>query len=290
MTHRTYSAAPAALAKTTFTPFTFSPHGPYASRIRFAPPDGDGAGGGGGGGGDGAAPVIKNAELLKDPAIKAAVEAEIAGLLGKNAELLAKLNAAKKGGEEISAEELAKLRAMQARMASDEEVKLFMEGDREAYNARIIKKAQQAHAAEVAALKAANTDLETRAGKSETALESERLDNALSRAAAEAGVDPQYAEAVALLVRPKLFLDEGVVRVLDTDNPAQRLAAYGKDGKPMSPMELIEDLRKTKPALFVKASGGGAVGGARDAQGRLDMQALGALSMADYIAARNKKA
>lgn len=285
MTNRIHAAALAALANTAVAPLGFSPRDPYARRIRFAPPDGDG-----GGTTDPAPPVIKNPDLLKDPAIKAAVEAELAGALAKNAELLDKLNKAKKGGEEISAEELAKLRAIQARVAGDEEVKLFMEGDREAYNARITKKVQQAHLAEVAALKTTVTELETRVGKSETALEGERLDNALSRAAADAGVDPQYTDAVALLIRPRLFIDDGAVRVLDTDNPTQRLAAYGKDGKPMNPVELIEELRKAKPALFIKATGGGAVGGARDAQGRLDMQALGQMPMDQYVALRTKKA
>lgn len=201
---------------------------------------------------------------LNSPEIQALIQAkadeQVQGLKAKNDELLGKLTKTK--GEfdglksQFSDVDLEEYRSFKAKIKEDETTKLIAEGKiEEVLNQR------------VQALKQDYEGKLSQTAQQAELYKSKVLNGYISTAAAQAGVDKNAIDLVALLAQQEgVKLDErGNPVIVDSEGNVR----YSKDGNtPLSLNDWLNNLQESKPLLWGQAQGGGARGGQGGSQTR----------------------
>lgn len=204
-----------------------------------------------GGNGDGASAVDMNNPAIK-AAMQAAVDAEVAGLKAKNAELIGKLKATPK----MDQAEYDKLTEMKKNIEANEEMKLLAEGKLE----EVLKKRTEARdrdfAAQLAARDGKLSEYESTIKAKDERLKALAIDGSIQAAYAELGYEPTAMADVLLRARTMFHMDEdGHVAPRDEDG----VLRMGKDGRtPLSAKEWLEGLAEKQPYLRGVSKGSGA--------------------------------
>lgn len=215
----------------------------------FQSPADDGEGGGGGGGDDQAA------------AIKAAVDAAVAGLKAKNSELLGSLKERTDKLKEFDGIDPTAVRAILTKFASEEEAALLAKGEIDTVLTKRTERMQAEHAKVIKAEQEARTRAEGKASK----LAARTLAGAVRDAAIKAGAYPEAMEDIVLRAGSLWRLnDDGEPVAMNGDE-----VILSKDGKtPLTTQEWAESLRETAPHLWPKAQGTNAPGSAHGGRGQ----------------------
>jgi len=193
---------------------------------------------------------------MNNPAIKAAmqaaIDAEVAGLKAKNAELIGKLKATPK----MDQAELDKLMEMKKNIEANEEMKLLAEGKLE----EVLKKRTEARdrdfAAQLAARDGKLTEYESTIKAKDERLKALAIDGNIRSAYAELDFEPTALDDILLQARTMFIMDEdGNVAPRDADG----VLRMGKDGRtPLSAKEWLEGLAEKKAYLRRASKGSGA--------------------------------
>lgn len=197
---------------------------------------------GGGGGGDD-----------QTAAIKAAVDAAVAGLKAKNQELLGSLKERTEKLKEFDGIDPAAVRSILKRFTDDEEASLIAAGKLD----EVLNKRTERMQAENAKVIKAEQEARTRAEGKASKLAARTLAGAIRDAAIKAGALPEAMEDIVLRAGPTWRLnDDGEPVAMNGEE-----VVLGKDGKtPLTPQEWAESLRETAPHLWPKAQGTNALG------------------------------
>lgn len=201
---------------------------------------------------------------LNSPEIQALIQAkadeQVSGLKAKNDELLGKLTKTK--GEfdglksQFSDVDLEEYRSFKAKIKEDETTKLIAEGKiEEVLNQR------------VQALKQDYEGKLSQTAQQAELYKSKVLNGYISTAAAQAGVDKNAIDLVALLAQQEgVKLDErGNPVIVDSEGNVR----YSKDGNtPLSLNDWLNNLQESKPLLWGQPQGGGGRGGQGGNQAR----------------------
>lgn len=204
-----------------------------------------------GGEGSGGSTVDLNNPAIK-AAMQAAIEAEVAGLKAKNAELIGKLKATPK----LDQAELDKLMEMKKNIEANEEMKLLAEGKLE----EVLKKRTEARdrdfAAQLAARDGKLNEYESIVKAKDERLKALAIDGSIRAAYAELDFEPAAMDDILLQARTMFHMDEdGNVAPRDADG----VLRMGKDGRtPLSAKEWLEGLAEKKPYLRRASKGSGA--------------------------------
>ncbi len=207
---------------------------------RYESPADDEASGGGGGDDQAAA-------------IKAAVDAAVAGLKAKNTELLGSLKERNTKLQEFDGIDPVAVRSILSKFASDEEAGLIAKGDIDTVLKKRTERMQTEHLRTLKAEQDARAKAEGKASK----LSARTLAGAIRDAAIKAGALPEAMEDIVLRAGPTWRLsDDGDPVAMTGDE-----VVLGKDGRtPLTPMEWAESLRETAPHLWPRAQGTNAPG------------------------------
>lgn len=222
--------------------------------------------------------------------IQEEVNKQVAGLKANNQALKEekkKFQERAKIIEDLGGEEnIHQLMEMRARLQEDEDTKLFLSGQREKYNERITSRVREDAEARVRALEERLQEASRVAEESQSRFNQQQLSFAINEATMEAGVNPRLKKAVEGQVRDQIFFDpeSNRVYVRDPDDPSA--VRYGKEGRPMTPTELIEIMKDDQPELFLKSTGSSAVGASGGPGSAIPRNQIRGMSMNDYIAAR----
>lgn len=220
--------------------------------------------------------------------VKSALDKEIAGLKSNNSALKeekkkaqAKVNDFSDLVNSLGGEEGIKgLVDLKTKIDQDEELRLFTSGDREKYNARILNRAQQDHAAQLKNVIKEKEDWEKVATEAISRYQTRETEKAVLDGCAEAGVNPRLYKAMSAQVRDDIIFDPDSDKVLVKDGDGIR---YGKDGSPMEVAELIETLREDQPELFLKSTGSSAFGSTTTRRGSSITQSdISRMSLDEY--------
>ena len=225
-----------------------------------------------------------------DAKVKALVEKEVAGLKANNQALKEekkKFQEKSKILDDLGGEEgIKQFQEMQARLAEDEDTKLFLSGDREKYNDRITNRVREDADARIAAIQAELEVSNERARVAEESYRNQQVALSIREATGKAGVNPRLSKAVEGQIVGDVFYDskQSSVFVRDPNDPDS--VRYGKEGKPMTVVELVEMMREDQPELFLSSTGSSAVGGSSSS--RLQPGAVRNMTMAEYVKARKE--
>lgn len=205
----------------------------------YRSPEGEGEGGGG-----------------EDQAalIQKAVDAAVAGLKAKNAELLGKNKEFSQKLSEFDGIDPTAVRTILSKFASDEEAGLIAKGDIDTVLTKRTERLQADYDKKLRAEAERAAKAESKASK----LADRTLAGSLRDAALKTGALPEAMEDIVLRARSLWRLnDEGEPVAVDADGEV----ILGKDGKtPLTPQEWAESLRETAPHLWPKAQGTNAPG------------------------------
>lgn len=189
--------------------------------------------------------------------------------------------------DELGGEEgLQQLLEMRSRLQEDEDTKLFLSGERDRYNERITSRVREDAEARMKVLQQQLEEATKQATESQERFNQQQLRFAMNEATDAAGVNPRLKKAVEGQVRDQIFFDpqSNRVYVRDPDDPSA--VRYGKEGRPMTPTELVEIMREDQPELFLQSTGGSAAGGMAAPGSAIPRNQIRGMSMSDYIAAR----
>lgn len=220
--------------------------------------------------------------------VRSALDKEISGLKANNSALKEEKKKAQAKATNFSEmiadlggeEGLQKLAELKQKIDQDEELRLFTSGDREKYNARILGRAQQDHAAQLKSLKEERDNWESVASEAIGRFRSREIDKSILDGCAEAGVNPRLYKAMSAQIKDDIVFDPETEKVLVRDGDGIR---YGKDGAPMQVQELIDTMREDQPELFLKSTGSGAVGSAITRRGAsITMADIQGMSVEEY--------
>jgi len=108
----------------------------------------------------------------------------------------------------------------------------------------------------------------------------------IREATGKAGVNPRLSKAVEGQIVGDVFFDkkQNEVFVRDPNDPDS--IRYGREGKPMTVIELVDMMREDQPELFLSSTGASAVGGSSSS--RLLPGAVSKMSMSEYVKARKE--
>jgi len=220
--------------------------------------------------------------------VKSALEKEITGLKANNSALKEEKKKAQAkasnfntlindlGGEEG----IQKLVELKTKIDQDEELRLFTSGDREKYNARVLGRAQQDHAAQLKSMKEERDSWQQAATSAIDRFRSREIDKSITDGCTDSGVNPRLYKAMSAQIKDDVVFDPETEKVLVKDGDGIR---YGKDGAPMQVAELIETMREEQPELFLSSTGSGAVGSGITRRGSsITMADIGAMSVEEY--------
>lgn len=256
---------------------TFMPIWKQRLVARLHSPESDDAGNGGGGGGGGDDVQAK---------IDAAVNAAVAGLKSKNAELLGSLKEAKTNLQRFDGIDPDAVRSILKRFTDDEEAALIAKGQVDTVLTKRTERMKADFDSQLAAAKAEADAF----GKRATAFQQRVLDNEIRAAAAKAGIHQHAIDDALFRGRAMFSLDDSGAAVALGDDGRPVL---GKDGKtPFGPLEWLESMKDKAPHWFPASASGGGAGGsgsgggggktmtrtafdALDAQGRFDVMKAG---------------
>ena len=224
--------------------------------------------------------------------VRKQVEEQVAGLKATNQSLKEekkKFQERAKVLDQLGGEdELKTLLEMKTRIEEDEESKLFLSGEREKYNERIIGRVREDSDAKVNALQGALEAAETEKSKWADRYHSQQVSLAISQAAEMSGVNPRLRKAVEGQIKDQIFFDTERDDIFIRDQADPSSIRYGKDGKPMVVSELIEMLREEQPELFLQSTGANAAGSNSGLTGRIPRDKIGSMSVAEYAKARKE--
>lgn len=191
--------------------------------------------------------------------IAAAVEAATSGLKAKNTELLGSVHTLKDKTKAFDGLDLESLKALQARLDQDEDVKLLAEGK----TMQVIEKHTERMRAQHVAELAAKDELIQKEAQRADSYKGHVLDSQLL--AVTSGLHKSAVEDALLLGRNMFQLDAQGKAVKIGANGVVEL---GKDGAtPFSPAEWIEQAKETKPHWFPATTSGSGSGNSREAAG-----------------------
>ncbi len=234
------------------------------------PAEDEQGGGGSGGGGEDQATVIK-----------AAVDAAVAGLKAKNAELLGSLKERTEKLKEFDGIDPTAVRSILTKFASEEEAALLAKGE---IDTVLTKRTERMQAEHLKTLKA-EQDARTRAEGKASKLAARTLAGAIRDAAIKSGALPEATDDIVLRAG-------GMWRLSDDGDPVAMNGdevILSKDGKtPLSTQEWAESLRETAPHLWPKAQGTNAPGsgsGPRGGKKTINRSAFDALPSHERMAA-----
>lgn len=185
------------------------------------------------------------------PEMQAVIDAEVAGLKTKNAELIRANKDLRTKHDALAAQfegvDMDAMKTLLANASKDDEAKLIAAGKMDEVVSRRTERMR--------------TELEGRASAAEkraSAMMDRALADAVRGAAAAVGALPEASEDFVLRSRGAFkFTDDGDVVVIDREGQT----VYGKDGKtPLTPKEWAETLRASAPHLWPRATGTGAAG------------------------------
>lgn len=219
--------------------------------------------------------------------VSEAVEKEVQGLKSNNKALKeekkkfqAKANESSQVLEQLGgSEELEKLLRIKSQIEQDEEVRLFTEGDREAYNNRITQRVKAEADARINALQG---ELDTMKETTQNAVlkyQEREIENEMNNACSKSSVKPHLFDAIKGQIRNMIQYDKESDTMVCMDSEGLR---YGADGSPMKVAELVETLRETQPEMFVESKGSGALGGLLPAGRRITNDNIKNMSMEEY--------
>lgn len=219
--------------------------------------------------------------------VSEAVEKEVSGLKSNNKALKeekkkfqAKASEASSVIEQLGGqEELDKLLRIKNQIEQDEEVRLFTDGDREAYNNRITQRVKAEADAKITALQTELDGLQLTTKEAVSRYQDREVENEMNNACSKSSVKPHLFDAIKGQIRGMIQYDnetDGLV-CLDTEG-----VRYGADGNPMKVQELVETLRETQPEMFVESTGSGAIGGLNPRNLRISNDAIKNMSMDEY--------
>jgi len=204
----------------------------------YRAPEGEGEGGGG-----------------EDQAalIQKAVDAAVAGLKAKNAELLGKNKEFSQKLSEFDGIDPGAVRTILSKFASDEEAGLIAKGDIDTVLKKRTERLQADYEKKLKGESERAAKLESKASK----LAARTLSGAIRDAAIKADALPEAMEDIVLRAGPTWRLnDEGDPVAMNGED-----VVLGKDGKtPLTPQEWAESLRETAPHLWPRAQGTNAPG------------------------------
>jgi hypothetical protein len=186
-------------------------------------------------------------------AIKAAVDAAVAGLKAKNSELLGSLKERTDKLKEFDGIDPTAVRAILTKFASEEEAALLAKGEIDTVLTKRTERMQAEHAKTIKA----EQDRATRAEGKASKLAARTLAGAVRDAAIKAGAYPEAMEDIVLRAGSLWRLnDEGEPVAMNGEE-----VILSKDGKtPLTTQEWAESLRETAPHLWPKAQGSNAPG------------------------------
>ena len=195
-------------------------------------------------------------------AIKAAVDAAVAGLKAKNSELLGSLKERNDKLKEFDGIDPVAVRSILSKFASDEEAGLIAKGDIDT----VLKKRTERMQAENAKALKTEQESRTKAEAKAAKLAARTLAGAIRDASIKAGALPEAMEDIVLRGGNLWRLnDDGDPVAMNGDE-----VVLGKDGKtPLTPIEWAESLRETAPHLWPKAQGTNAPGSGSGPRGSI---------------------
>lgn len=224
--------------------------------------------------------------------VRKQVEEQVAGLKATNQSLKEekkKFQERAKVLDQLGGEdELKTLLEMKTRIEEDEESKLFLSGEREKYNERIIGRIREDSDAKVTALETALQLAETEKSRWADRYHSQQVSLAISQAAEASGVNPRLRKAVEGQIKDQIFFDTERDDVFIRDGSDPSSIRYGKEGKPMAVAELVEMLREEQPELFLQSTGANAAGSNLGLTGQIPRDKIGNMSVAEYAKARKE--
>jgi len=222
--------------------------------------------------------------------IQEALASEVKGLKANNSALREekkKANDKAKSNAQIIAElggeaGLKQIQELHSQLQKDDEVRLFVSGDREKYNERITSRVKADHAAKIKSLEEDNRSLQVATEDAIGRYRSREVLNSISDGCVKAGVNPRLMNAMVSQVEKVVYYDpetEGVL-VRETSDGAVR---YGKDGTPMRVEEFVDSLREDQSELFLQSTGSGAGGSIKTRQGAsITTEAIRNMSVEEY--------
>lgn len=269
---------------------------PYSNFI-FRSPDTEGSGGNEGNSEGGNTENLPPAGSEDDSAIKAAiakaVEEQIAGLKAKNAELIATNKKAKselealKSKPTLTEEEYTQFATLKEKIERDEFLRLLTEGKSDEVVERMTKRARLDYESKLAASNEMAAKAEAKAAEIQQKLEATLVNGEITLAAA-GSVKPQYVGLIGNMVKDRVKVIDGAVRVVNSEGEIE-MSVNGKT--PLTVSDLVETLRSDYSDLFVVSTGGGAGGSTKKPQGqssKLSTEAASKLSMDEFARLRNQ--
>jgi hypothetical protein len=190
---------------------------------------------------------------------QADIDAAVAGLKSKNAELLGSLHTTKEKLGAYGGLDPARAKLLQEQMDNDEDLKLIGEGKKNAVIEKYTERMRAQHTAQLEAERAARASEKQRADTYQGAV----LDNAIR---AVCGDCHKGAVDDALLLARQIFTLDAKGNAVKLD--AEGRPELGKDGKnPFSPAEWMELQRELKPHWFPATTSGSGSGNSNAARG-----------------------
>jgi hypothetical protein len=235
-------------------------------------------------------PVAQEASQDVDAIVRAAVDKEVAGLKANNQALKEekkKFQDRAKIIDDLGGEEgIKQFQEMQVRLSEDEDTKLFLSGDRDKYNQRITNRVREDAEARITAIQVELDASNERASLAEDQYRNQQVALSIREATGKAGVNPRLSKAVEGQIVGDVFFDkkQNEVFVRDPNDPDS--IRYGREGKPMTVIELVDMMREDQPELFLSSTGASAVGGSSSS--RLLPGAVSKMSMSEYVKARKE--
>ncbi len=261
--------------------------------IRLAQPFGhallrdeqDSDGGEGSGGGD-----------TVTPDATAEIEKATAGLKEKNRQLLDErkkdqqaLKQLQSQFEKLGGEEgLAQLLKIKTNFEADENNKLLADGKYDEYRAKLTESMKRDHEKELAARDSKIEEANQRAEAAERQLHQTLLRTEVNAAAAKSGVEPSALEDIELRAERNFVFDSERQQLVLKDSEGG--VVYGKDGKPKSVAEWLEDQKEVAKHWWPPSTSGGASGNRTPGRSSgPDLEKMSPREFADYMDKQEKE-
>lgn len=263
----------------------------FAHINQFKKDGGDGQDGGGSNQ-EGAKPTLDtNSEEFKS-AVKAAAEAQVAGLKTKNEEILSKLDEAKKTLSKFEGIDPVKMKSMMEHLDNSEEARLIAEGKIDDVIQKRADKIQNQFNDQILELTNTSESLKGENQSLKSEIQQMIVGNELRRAAIKAGVLPEALDDVLLRGNGVFQIDEHrEVVARDRDGNLVKM----EDGKLLNADRFVESLRKTNPYYWPasqSSSARGSMGSSRNPTDQIahlnDIASSGKFDIEAYKKARGK--
>lgn len=232
------------------------------------------------------APVDPN-----DPAVQALIQAEatkaIAAIKAKNDELIAEKRKLQEFASTFEGIDKDTLKNYMERLKNDEETRLIAEGKIDEVMARRTDRMRETYQSQIEERAKALEDANARFQRLEQEFNQSKIEAAVRDAATAAKVEPTAIDDVLARARSHFTLIEGRLVSKDQHTGEIRIGADGKS--PYSPVDFMEDLKKSAPHFWPRSTSGGFTGpGGAAAASDQAQAALARGDFAEYKRLRNK--